>query len=212
VIVISAPSGAGKTTFIRRLLRSLPGLRFSVSHTTRLPRPGEKDGREYFFVSQPVFERMVASGGFVEWAEVHGKLYGTSWKSLRQAQQAGEDVLLDIDVQGHRQVRRQLPEAVSIFLLPPCFAELGRRLRRRQSGTAAPEGETERRLANARREIRHWREYDFLIVNDKIAAADRALRAVVTAARSRRLIQQDRARAIVKTFGGKPKNGFVSSH
>lgn len=207
--MISAPSGAGKTTFIKRLLRSLPGLRFSVSHTTRLPRPGEKNGREYFFVSRPVFERMLARRGFVEWAEVHGRLYGTSWKSLRQAQEAGEDVVLDIDVQGHRQVRRQLPEAVSIFLLPPSFAELERRLRRRQLG--APEGETERRLANARREIRHWREYDFLIVNDKIAAADRALRAVVTAARSRRVIQQDRARAIVKTFGGKTKNGFVSS-
>jgi guanylate kinase len=209
--VISAPSGAGKTTFIKRLLRSLPGLRFSVSHTTRAPRPGEKDGREYFFISRPVFERMLARGEFVEWAEVHSKLYGTSWKSLRQAQEAGEDVLLDIDVQGHRQVRRQLPEAVSIFLLPPSFAELERRLRRRQSDADAPEGETERRLANARREIGHWREYDFLIVNDKIAAAHRALKAVVTAARSRRVIQQDRARAIVKTFGGKTKNGFVSS-
>jgi len=209
--VISAPSGAGKTTFIKRLLRSLPGLRFSVSHTTRPPRPGERNGREYFFVSRPVFQRMVGRGEFVEWAEVHGKLYGTSWKSLRQAQTSGEDVLLDIDVQGHRQVRRQLPEAVSIFLLPPSFEELERRLRRRESGTAAPAAETERRLANARREIRHWREYDFLIVNDKIAAADRSLRAVVTAARSRRVIQQDRAREIVKTFGGKTKNGFVSS-
>ncbi len=210
--MISAPSGAGKTTFIKRLLRSLPGLRFSVSHTTRAPRPGERSGREYFFVSRQVFERMLARGEFVEWAEVHGKLYGTSWKSLRQAHAAGEDVLLDIDVQGHRQVRRRLPEAVSIFLLPPSFEELERRLRRRQSGTAAPAAETEQRLANARREIRHWREYDFLIVNDKIAAADRALKAVVTAARSRRVIQQGRASEIVKTFGGKAKNGFISSH
>lgn len=210
--MISAPSGAGKTTFIKRLLRSLPRLRFSVSHTTRPPRPGEKNGREYFFVSRAVFQRMLARGEFVEWAEVHGELYGTSWKSLRQAQAAGEDALLDIDVQGHRQVRRQLPEAVSIFLLPPSFVELERRLRRRQSGSAAPAAETERRLANARREIRHWREYDFLIVNDKIAAADRSLKAVVTAARSRRVIQQGRARDIVKTFGGKSKNGFVPGH
>ena len=201
--MISAPSGAGKTTFIRRLLRSVPGLRFSVSHTTRPPRPGEKGGREYFFVSRQVFERMVARDEFVEWAEVHGQLYGTSWKSLRQAQAAGEDVVLDIDVQGHRQVHRRLPEAVSIFLLPPSFAELGRRLRRRQSGTAAPAVETDRRLANARREIHRWREYDFLIVNDKIAAADQALKAVVRAARFRRVIQQGRAREIVKTFGGK---------
>jgi guanylate kinase len=210
--VISAPSGAGKTTFIRRLLRSLPGLRFSVSHTTRPPRPGEKNGREYFFVSRRVFDQMLGRGEFVEWAEVHGQLYGTSWKSLRQAQAASDDVLLDIDVQGHRQVRRQLPEAVSIFLLPPSFAELERRLRRRQSGTPAPSRETERRLADARREIRHWRDYDFLIVNDRIADAHRALKAVVTAARFRRLIQQDRARKIAKTFGGKPKNGFVPTH
>jgi len=200
--VISAPSGAGKTTFVRRLLRSVPGLGFSVSHTTRRPRPGEKNGREYFFVSRPVFERMVAHGEFVEWAEVYGRFYGTSWKSLCEAQATGHDVLLDIDVQGHRQVRRRLPEAVSVFLLPPSFAELERRLRRRQSGAAAPAGETERRLAAARREIRHWREYDFLIVNDKIASADRALKAVVMAARSRRVIQEVRAREIVKTFGG----------
>ena len=201
--MISAPSGAGKTTFIRRLLRSLPRLGFSVSHTTRQPRPGEENGREYFFVSRSVFDRMLARGEFVEWAEVHGELYGTSWKSLRQAQALGHDVLLDIDVQGHRQVRRQMTEAVSIFLLPPSFAELERRLRLRQSGTAAPAGEIERRLADARREIRRWREYDFLIVNDRIAAAHRALKAVVTAARSRRVIQQNRAREIVKTFGGR---------
>lgn len=147
---------------------------------------------------------MVARDEFVEWAEVYGQLYGTSWKSLREAQAAGHDVVLDIDVQGHRQVRRQLPEAWSIFLLPPSFAELERRLRRRQSGAAAPAGETERRLADASREVRHWREYDFLIVNDRITAADRSLKAVVMAARSRRMIQEGRAREIVKTFGGKP--------
>jgi guanylate kinase len=200
--VISAPSGAGKTTFVRRLLRSVPGLRFSVSHTTRTPRPGEENGREYFFVSRRVFERMVARGEFVEWAEVYGRLYGTSWKSLREVQAAGHDVLLDIDVQGHRQVRRRVPEAVSIFLLPPSFAELERRLRQRQSSEAAPEGETEQRLAAARREIGHWREYDYLIVNDRIGSACRALKAVVMAARSRRVIQEGRAREIVKTFGG----------
>lgn len=210
--MISAPSGAGKTTFVKRLLRSVSGLGFSVSHTTRAPRPGEEDGREYFFVSRPVFEQMVVRGEFVEWAEVYGQLYGTSWKSLRQAQAAGHDVLLDIDVQGHRQVRRRLPEAVSVFLLPPSFAELEKRLRRRQSVEAAPTGETEQRLAAARREIRRWREYDFLIVNDRIAAAGRALKAVVMAARYRRVVQEGRAREIVKTFGGNPTNGFVPGH
>ncbi|HEY6290304.1 MAG TPA: guanylate kinase [Terriglobia bacterium] len=199
VIVISAPSGAGKTTFAMRLLRSVPGLRFSVSHTTRRPRPGERDGREYFFVSRRIFERMVARGEFLEWAEVYGNLYGTSWKALRQAQATGRDVLLDIDVQGHRQVRQRLSDAISIFLLPPSFEELARRLRRRHSDT--PEV-IERRLADARQEVRRWREYDFLIVNDVISAAERALRAVVVASRCRRVIQQRRASEIARTFGG----------
>lgn len=184
---------------MKRLLRSVPGLRFSVSHTTRPPRPGERDGRDYFFVSRPVFDRMLARGEFVEWAEVYGHLYGTSHRGLERAQAAGHDVLLDIDVQGHRQVRRRMPEAVSIFLLPPSFRELARRLERRHLDSPA---EIAKRLAAARREIRHWREYDYLIVNDVIARADRTLRAVVLAARFRRHNQRNRVRQIVKTFGG----------
>ena len=199
MIVISAPSGTGKTTLVTRLLRSARSLRFSVSHTTRPPRPGERNGREYHFVARPVFARMIGRGEFVEWAEVHGELYGTSRAALRRAQGANHDALLDIDVQGHRQVRRRLPEAVSVFLLPPSFSELERRLRRRHSD--APET-IERRLADARREIRRWREYDYLIVNDTVAEAGRALQAVVRAARLRRSVQQRRAREIVKSFGG----------
>jgi guanylate kinase len=199
VIVISAPSGAGKTTLVTRLLRSLPGLCFSVSHTTRGPRSGEREGREYFFVSRRLFQGMVRRGEFVEWAEVHGHLYGTSWKALRRAQSDGHDVLLDIDVQGYRQVRRRLPEAVSVFVLPPSYEELERRLRRRHSDV--PE-EIARRLRDARREARRWREYDFLIVNDALESADRALLAVVMAARTRRVVQQQRAREIVNSFGG----------
>ncbi len=142
---------------------------------------------------------MVKRGDFVEWAEVHGHLYGTSWKALRQAQADGHDVLLDIDVQGHRLVRRRLPEAVSIFVLPPSFQELERRLRRRHLDGP---GEIERRLADARQEVLHWKEYDFLIVNDALTSAGRALRSVVIAARCRRLAQQDRAREIANGFGG----------
>jgi guanylate kinase len=138
-------------------------------------------------------------GEFVECAEVHGHLYGTSWKALQQAQADGHDVLLDIDVEGHRQVRRRLPEAVSIFVLPPSFHELERRLRRRHSDAAC---DIERRLKDARRESRHWPDYDFLIVNDALTSADRALRSVVIAARYRRVVEQDRAREIVKSFGG----------
>ncbi len=199
IIVISAPSGAGKSTLVKRLLASTRRLNFSVSYTTRPPRAGEKNGREYFFVSRSRFQRMVARKEFVEWAEVFGQLYGTARKQLRAAQRAGRDILLDIDVQGHQQVRRQLPEAVSVFVLPPSYRELERRLRHRHSD--APEV-IARRLKAARREIRRWREYDYLVVNDRLSDALRGLRAVVAAARLRRLNQAERARTICRTFGG----------
>ncbi len=199
IVVISAPSGSGKTTLIKRLLAAVPGLQFSVSFTTRPPRHGEKEGRDYFFVTQREFERMAEAGEFVEWAEVVGHSYGTARRQLHAAEDAGEDILLDIDVQGHRRVREKLPEAVSIFILPPSFPELERRLRRRRSD--APDV-IERRLANARREIAHWREYDYLVVNDKLRSATRALRAIVEAAKARAHVQQARAQEITQTFGG----------
>ena len=199
VVIVSAPSGSGKSTLIRRLLASDAALRFSVSYTTRLPRPGEKNGRDYFFVSAARFRSMAAAGELVEWAEVVGHFYGTSKRQVRAAQRRGEDLLLDIDVQGHRQVRRRLPEAVSVFLLPPSFRELARRLERRHSD--APQV-IRRRLANARREMRHWREYDFLVVNDRLPEAVQTLRAIVKAARCRRTIQHAVAQRISKTFGG----------
>jgi guanylate kinase len=199
IIVISAPSGAGKSTLVKRLLAALPGLRFSVSCTTRPPRPGEKNARDYFFVTRERFQRMIAAEEFVEWADVFGHLYGTSRRQLRAAQEAGKDILLDIDVQGHRQVRKKLPEAVSIFVLPPSFRELVRRLRARHSDTPDV---IERRLRDARKEIRHWPEYDYLVVNDRLPQAVQALRAAVEAARVRRQTQQERARYICRTFGG----------
>lgn len=199
IIVLSAPSGAGKSTLVRRLRASLPGLAFSVSHTTRAPRRGERNGREYFFVTPARFKRLVRAGEFVEWADVFGHLYGTSWRQLRAAQEAGRDILLDIDVQGHRQVRKQLPEAVSVFIVPPSFATLKRRLRKRHLD--APEA-IERRLATARREMARWPEYNYVIVNDRLPKALAALRAVVQAARFRRANQQARVRNIRKTFGG----------
>jgi guanylate kinase len=142
---------------------------------------------------------MVRRGEFVEWAEVHGHRYGTSWQALRKAQADGKDVLLDIDVQGHRQVRAQLPEAVSIFVLPPSYQELERRLLLRHLDQP---GEIERRLTDARQEVKRWREYDFLIVNDALRPALGALRSIVIAARCRRLVQQDCAREIANSFGG----------
>jgi guanylate kinase len=199
IIVVSAPSGAGKTTLVKGLLASLPGLTFSVSYTTRPPRRGERHGRDYFFVTRQQFKRMIAAEEFVEWADVFGHLYGTSWKQLRAAQEAGKDVLLDIDIQGHRQVRKRLPEAVSILVLPPSFRELERRLRHRHS--EAP-GVIARRLNEARKEVCHWPEYDYLVVNDRLPAASQALRAAVLAARLRRQVQQKRAKEICRTFGG----------
>jgi guanylate kinase len=172
---------------------------FSVSYTTRPRRHGERHGKDYFFVSREKFGCMVAAKEFVEWANVHGHWYGTSQRQIRKAQQTGKDVLLDLDVQGHHQVRRRLPDAVSVFLLPPSYRELERRLRERHSD--APEV-IRRRLQNARGEITRWREYDFLVVNHRLSSALRSLQAVVEAARVRRQAQQQRAQEIQKTFGG----------
>ncbi len=175
------------------------GLDFSVSYTTRLPRPRERNGRDYHFVSAARFRQMSASHEFLEWAEVYGNSYGTSRQQILDAQRAGKDILLDIDVQGHQKVREQLPDAVSIFLLPPSFQELRRRLTRRHAD--APEV-IERRLVAAREEIRHWREYDYAVVNDDVRQATRALRTIVTAARWRRDNQKGTILEISKTFGG----------
>jgi guanylate kinase len=199
IFVISAPSGAGKTTLVKRLLASVPDLSFSVSHTTRPPRAGETNGREYFFVSLAKFRLMIARKEFVEWARVFDNYYGTSWNQLRKAQRAGKDILLDIDVQGHRQVKERLADAISVFVLPPSFRELKRRLRRRHSD--APQA-IRHRLRAARKEVAHWPEYDYLIVNDRLGEATQALKAVVVAARFRKATQQKQARAICRAFGG----------
>ena len=199
ILVISAPSGSGKSTLVRRLLASLPDLAFSVSHTTRPRRESEKDGRDYFFVTPKRFERMIAAGDFIEWAEVFGHLYGTSKGQIDRALEAGRDILLDIDVQGHQQVKKRLPGALSVFVLPPSFRELKRRLTHRHSDSPQV---IERRLAAARQEISHWPDYDYLVVNDRLSPATQALRAVVRAGRFRRQNQAERAREICQTFGG----------
>ncbi len=199
IVIISAPSGSGKSTLVRRLLASTRGLEFSISYTTRRPRAHEREGRDYFFITVAQFKRMIAAREFVEWANVYGHYYGTPRRQLVEARQAGKDILLDIDVQGHRKVRRQLPEAISIFLLPPSFQELRRRLMRRHSD--APQT-IEKRLAAAREEIRHWPEYDYIVVNDHVRQATGALRSILAAARFRQTNQQEKIRQILKTFGG----------
>jgi len=182
VIVVSAPSGAGKSTVLSRVLREVLGLRFSVSHTTRKPRPGETDGVEYHFVERPAFEDLREQGALLEWAVVHGELYGTSWFEYERAQREGVDLLLDVDVQGAAKVRARMPDAVGVFVLPPSFAALEARLRGR--GPASEEN-IRRRLRAATDEVGHYGEYDYLVVNEDLEACVSTVAAVVKAARAR---------------------------
>jgi len=182
LLVVSAPSGAGKTTLCRLLLERFP-FRFSVSHTTRPPRPGEVHGRDYYFVSREEFREMIREGAFLEWAEVHGNLYGTSFSEVERALSGEEDLLLDIDVQGASQVRGRLgARAVFVFILPPSLEELERRLRRR--GTEDEET-LRRRLARAREEIRFAPWFDYVVINDEVERAFEDLAAIIRAERCR---------------------------
>ena len=180
LFIVAAPSGAGKTSLTRALLESEPGMLLSVSYTSRAPRPNERDGVHYHFVPRADFEAMIARGEFFEHAVVHGDLKGTSRKVVEQTLAQGRDVLLEIDWQGARQVRAQLPGTVSIFILPPSRAELERRLRTRASDN---EDTIRRRLADSRRDMAHAGEFDYVVVNDAFETALAELRAIVAAHR-----------------------------
>jgi len=194
VIVISAPSGAGKSTVLAGVMRRVGGLRFSVSHTTRAPRGTERDGVEYHFVPREAFERLVAEDGFLEHADVHGELYGTARSEVERAQRDGVDLLLDIDVQGAAQVRERLPSAVTVFLIPPSFEELERRLRGRGIDS---EGAIRRRLAGARAELLRVGEFDYAIVNESVEECIEDFVAVVRSARCRAAARLELAQRIV---------------
>ncbi len=178
IFVVSAPSGTGKTSLCKELVDFFPSLRHSVSYSTRPIRAGERDGTDYHFVTSAVFQDMVAAGAFAEWAEVHGHCYGTALATLEEGRRAGSDILLEIDCQGAAQLRRSLPDAVSIFLLPPSFDELRRRLEGRKTDSAEV---IDRRIANARQEILEAPGYDYLVVNDTFTLALDQLKAIVTA-------------------------------
>ncbi|MEO2068715.1 MAG: guanylate kinase [Desulfurobacteriaceae bacterium] len=178
LIVISAPSGTGKTTLCQMLLDEFKNLEFSISYTTRKPRNGEVNGKDYFFVDKETFQKMIDEGDFLEWAEVYGNFYGTSKSQVLKALNEGKDILLDIDTQGALNVKKNFPEAVLIFILPPSLSELERRLRNR--GTDDEET-IRKRLKIAREEIKKAFLYDYLVVNDILEVAFEKLKSIITA-------------------------------
>ncbi len=195
--IVSAPSGAGKTTLVRLLLENDTSIRVSVSHSTRPPRVGERDGHEYHFIGVEEFLDKVRRADFLEWAEVHGNYYGTSRSRIEDDLLAGQDVLLEIDWQGAQQVRQVFPAAIGVFILPPSLAELERRLRARQTDSAET---IARRLAAAREEMRHVAEFDYVIINDQVHRAVHDLQAVVRAARLRYPAQRQRHSSLFATM------------
>lgn len=200
LFIVSSPSGAGKTTIIRRILGDpafAGSIHFSVSHTTRAPRPGEVHGREYFFVSTEEFESLAARDGFLEHAVYDGNRYGTSRGEVEARLAAGIDVLLDIDVQGARQVKSRMPDAVKVFVFPPSREVLETRLRTRGHNT--PES-ISRRLEAAAREMGEFGEYNYAIINDVLDTAVDELRSIVVAQRARSRRRQERLEAILRTF------------
>jgi guanylate kinase len=198
MLILSSPSGAGKTTLTRKLREAFPELGFSVSHTTRAPRSTEKDGREYHFVERATFETMAKDGAFVEWAEVHGNLYGTSAAEIDRVRRDPKTggIIFDIDYQGARQIRAKVPDVAGIFILPPSMPELEKRLRGRASET---EEAVKRRFAAAKLEIEHYALFDYVVVNDDLDSAFDELRAIVLAERSRRIRRAPIAERLLRT-------------
>jgi guanylate kinase len=194
LFVISAPSGAGKTSLVHALLNINPQIELSVSYTTRNPRPGERDGKDYHFVSREVFARMAGRGEFLESAEVYGNLYGTSQTWISQATSQGRDILLEIDWQGAAQVRRLFPECISIFILPPSMEALEQRLKGRGKDN---DEVIAKRMAAVREDVAHVAEFDYVIINDNLNEALRELNAVVLSARLRGASQLARHQALI---------------
>lgn len=197
VFVVSAPSGAGKSTLVQRLMASVPDLVFSISFTTRKPRPGEVDGRDYFFIDEARFDAMVRENGFVEWVQVYGHRYGTGQAWLEGMLASGRDVLLDIETTGAMNLRKTLPQACMIFILPPSAASLEARLRSRGKDS---EEQIRIRMQHARHEMELYRIYDYLIMNDELEAAYRQFESVIRATRARRGRMEPIARTILEGF------------
>ena len=197
LFVVSSPSGGGKGTLIRHVLDEVPNLSYSVSFTTRVPRPGERNGREYFFISREVFDEMVAAGEFLEWACVHGNYYGTAKQQVADETAAGIDIVLEVDVQGAASVRQLLLDSVSIFILPPSYEVLKERLIAR--GTDSPE-QLAVRLRNAPEELRQYSAFDYVIINDEVDRAAAQLASIIYAERARCVRQENLVREVIEKF------------
>ena len=199
LIIVSGPSGAGKSVLVASLLQRLPRVRFSVSYTTRAPRGAERNGVEYLFVDRREFQLLILGDSLLEWAEVHGNYYGTSRIFVEDCLRAGDDVLLDIDVQGAAIVKRKRPDSIAVFILPPSFQILRDRLRRR---SLDDEVVIEQRLTRAHKEIRHYQEYDYLIINEDLGSSTHELESIILSARCRMTARIESAKSILATFGG----------
>jgi guanylate kinase len=197
LIVVSSPSGGGKGTLIDRVLKTVPGVGYSVSYTTRAPRGAEQDGREYFFVTTAAFKEMIQRGEFLEWANVYGYLYGTSHMQVERERAAGHDIILEIDVQGAASIREKIEDSVSVFILPPSFELLRERLVAR--GTDSP-AELEKRLRGAPFEVEQYKHFQYVILNDDINRASQQLASVISAERAGRERQEVKLRETFLDF------------
>jgi len=204
LIVVSAPSGAGKSSLIDNVLARMPDLQYSISYTTREARGLEQDGVDYYFVSDEEFLRLRDKGEFIEWASVHGHLYGTRASAIEAERAAGRDIILDIDVQGAEQIREKMTEAITVFVLPPSREVLVARLSQRNLNT--PE-DLERRLRNATNEVRKFDQFDYVIINDDLERASAALESIILAERNRPPRQRQIIEPITETFRGGTING-----
>ncbi len=197
LIIISAPSGTGKTSIVSALTESDSQLSLSVSHTTRRPRPNEVEGQDYYFVDRDIFQAMVNRGEFLESAEVYGNLYGTSHKWVKECLASGRDILMEIDYQGAQQVRKAFPQAISIFILPPSYAQLEERLKQRGQDDQKT---ISRRLANVREEVSHLNEFDYVVVNNELQEAIKDVNCIIKAERLRIMRQLITQRTLVAQF------------
>ncbi len=204
LFIVSGPSGAGKSAIAASVLNAVPDLRFSISYTTRQPRGDERNGVEYNFVGEEEFKGLIESGELLEWAQVYGNYYGTSRRRIDEILEQGTDVLLDIDVQGARSIRERRPDATSVFILPPSYRVLRERL---ESRKLDKEYVIEQRLKIACQEIVHYRNYDYLIVNDTLGDSIRELTAIILGSRCRMTVRAEVAKSILATFGGVDAEG-----